>query len=90
MIGHIPVLYNECISALRPERGGIIVDGTLGGAGHSKGLLLGGNINLIGIDKDQDAIDRCTDYLKEFGERVTFVKDDYKNIKNILENNKKF
>lgn len=84
MTGHIPVLYNECINALMPGKGGLFVDGTLGGAGHSKGLLEAGNINLIGIDKDEDAIVRCTEYLKDFAGRVTFVKDDYKNIKRIL------
>ena len=84
MTGHIPVLYEECINALEPQRGGIFVDGTLGGAGHAKGLLMSGSVSLVGIDKDEDAISRCREYLKEYEGRVTFVRDDYKNIKSIL------
>ncbi len=85
MTGHIPVLFEECMQALRPERGGLIMDGTLGGAGHSEGLLSRGPIELIGVDKDAAAIERCKARLAAYGDRVRFVKDDFKNVKQILE-----
>ncbi|HIU46522.1 MAG TPA: 16S rRNA (cytosine(1402)-N(4))-methyltransferase RsmH [Candidatus Fimadaptatus faecigallinarum] len=55
---HEPVLFDECMEqlAIRPE--GVYVDGTLGGGGHSAGILarLGDKGRLIGIDRDADAI----------------------------------
>lgn len=86
MEGHIPVLFNECLEYLNLKDGTLIVDGTLGGGGHSLGILKNANTRLIGIDKDTDAIARCKERLKNYGDRVTFVHDDYKNIKQVLEN----
>lgn len=84
-MSHIPVLYDECLDALRLERKNcIFVDGTLGGGGHSEGILLKSDGKLIAIDKDTAAIERCSKRLDEFKGRVTFVKNDFKNIKSIL------
>jgi 16S rRNA (cytosine1402-N4)-methyltransferase len=55
---HIPVLAAEVVEALLPERGKVIVDGTLGGAGHTQ-LLLAGGAEVIGIDQDPYALDRA-------------------------------
>lgn len=57
-IYHIPVLFEAAISALAPERGGIYVDATLGGGGHSRGIVehLPEGARLYGIDQDADAI----------------------------------
>ena len=54
---HKPVLFDECMNMLNIKRDGIYVDGTLGGGGHSSGilsLLEGGR--LIGIDRDEAAL----------------------------------
>ena len=55
---HIPVLLNEVLTLLEPERGGVFVDGTLGGGGHASAVLerLGQNGRLIGIDRDREAL----------------------------------
>jgi len=55
---HQPVLLQECINALAIKENGIYVDGTLGGAGHSKEILkqLSSKGLLIGIDRDEDAL----------------------------------
>lgn len=83
---HIPVLLEECMTGLKLEDGGIYVDCTLGGAGHSSQILARtNNTKLVGIDRDADAIAASKQRLKEFGSRVTFVHDNFKNIKNILE-----
>ena len=84
---HIPVLLNECIENLAINQDGIYVDGTLGGAGHSFYIAskLSKNGRLIGIDKDQDALDAAKQKLAEF-KNVEYVKDNHDNIKNILKN----
>ncbi len=84
-MSHIPVLYEECLEALKLDRKGcIFVDGTLGGAGHCEGILSKSDGRVIAIDKDDAAFKRCKIRLEKFLDRVTFVKDDFKNIKNIL------
>lgn len=84
---HRSVLLEECISNLNIKPDGIYVDGTLGGGGHSyeiaKRLSKGGR--LIGIDRDEAAINAATERLKPFADRVTVVRDNYSNIKSILE-----
>lgn len=54
---HVPVLLNEVLSALCPERGEVFADGTLGGGGHSEAILQAmGEGVLYGIDRDEAAI----------------------------------
>lgn len=82
---HISVLYNETLDSLNIKDGGTYVDGTLGGGGHSKGILQRAkNVHLIGIDRDQEAIKAASERLKEFGEQVTIVNNNFSDIKQIL------
>ena len=83
---HIPVLLNECIEGLNIKPNGIYVDGTLGGAGHSKEILkrLSKNGQLIGIDRDTTALMAARENLKEF-QNVIYVHDNHDNIKNVLD-----
>ena len=54
---HVPVLLQEVLRALRPEKGGVFADGTLGGGGHSEAILRSmGEGTLYGIDRDAAAI----------------------------------
>ena len=55
---HLPVLYTEVLAWMRPHAGGVYLDGTLGGGGHSEGILraAGENAVLYGIDRDMEAI----------------------------------
>ncbi len=78
---HIPVMLNECIDALNIKKGGIYVDGTLGGAGHSS-YIVKNDGRLIGIDRDMTAINTAKERLS--GYDVTFVNDNFNNIKQIL------
>ena len=82
---HIPVLLNETIENLQIKPEGIYVDGTLGGAGHSFYIAnkLSENGQLIGIDKDLEAITAAKQKLAEF-KNVQYVNDNHDNIKNIL------
>ena len=81
---HIPVLFNETIDSLDIKSGGIYVDCTAGGGGHSSEILKRlGSGRLIMIDRDPDAISVLTE---KFGgdDRVTIVHDNFFSIKGIL------
>lgn len=83
---HYPVMLNESIEYLNIKPDDIICDLTLGGAGHSYQILqrLGSDGKLVAIDRDMDAINYSKEKLKEYGDKIYFVKDNYVNIKNIL------
>jgi len=83
---HVPVLLDECIEGLNIKSGGIYVDGTIGGAGHSREIakLMGSDGILIGIDQDINAINAARERLEVYGERVKLVNDNFKNIKSIV------
>ena len=82
---HTPVLLDECIQGLNINPDGIYVDGTLGGAGHSKVIVskLSNKGLLIGIDRDLDAIEAAKANLKEY-QNVKYVHGNHDDIKNIL------
>ena len=84
---HISVLLNECIEGLNIKKDGIYLDGTMGGAGHSKEIVkrLSKEGLLIGVDRDMEAICVAKERLAEFP-NVEFVHDNHDNIKEILEN----
>lgn len=82
---HVPVLLDEVRALLQPERGGIFVDCTVGLAGHSRMLLEHGAERLIGIDRDTDALAIAGAALAEFGDRVTLVHADYRELASVLD-----
>ena len=83
---HKPVMLEQCIEGLKIKPDGIYVDGTLGGAGHSKEIVkqLSSKGLLIGIDRDEEAIEAAKSNLKEFS-NVKYVHDNHDNIKQILQ-----
>ena len=83
---HYSVLRDETIENLNIRPDGIYVDGTLGGAGHSYEIAkrLSDKGRLIGIDQDADAIKAAGERLAEFGDRVTIVRSNYSDMKNVL------
>jgi len=82
---HVSVMPCEVIKALQPGRGGIYVDGTLGGGGHSKLILdkLPPGGRLIGIDRDENAIAAATKHIG--GGSFTAVKDNFHNMPQVLQ-----
>lgn len=71
---HAPVLVEEVMEHLRPERGGTYLDGTLGGGGHSEALLeRAPEARVIGVDRDPDAIREAGVRLARFGDRFRAV-----------------
>ena len=83
---HISVLLNECIDNLNIKPDGIYVDGTMGGGGHS--LEIANRLTtgrLICIDQDPNAHEAAGKRLAEYKDRITFVRDNFGNIKSILD-----
>lgn len=84
---HKPVMLDECIQGLKIKPDGIYIDGTLGGAGHSKEIAkrLSKQGMLIGIDRDEEALQAAKENLKEF-QNVKYIHNNHDHIKEILEN----
>ena len=84
--GHLPVLVGEVLQYLdcRPDR--IYVDGTVGSGGHSRRILEGSSPTgrLIGLDWDEEAIERARKNLHLFQERVWLRKGNFKNLPSVL------
>ncbi|MEM7048548.1 MAG: 16S rRNA (cytosine(1402)-N(4))-methyltransferase RsmH [Acidobacteriota bacterium] len=75
---HVPVLLEESLSFLAAERGGLFVDCTLGLGGHAEALLARfPEARLLGIDRDEEALDLAARRLAPYGERVRFVAGNF-------------
>lgn len=83
---HKSVLLDETIDMLNIKPGGIYIDGTLGGGGHSFEVCkrLGLEGRLIGIDQDAAAIKAGSERLEEFKDQITIVRSNYSNMKEIV------
>jgi 16S rRNA (cytosine1402-N4)-methyltransferase len=81
---HESVLAREIVEALRPEPGKLLLDGTLGGGGHSL-LLLEQGARVIGVDKDPRALAAARARLARFGEAFRAVRADFRDAKAVLE-----
>jgi 16S rRNA (cytosine1402-N4)-methyltransferase len=78
---HIPVLVEECLRYLEPERGGLFVDATVGLGGHAEALLRRSErARLIGIDRDPEALASARERLAPFGERALLVEGEFSEV----------
>jgi len=85
MPAHLPVMTDEVVAALRPERGGVFVDCTVGLGGHARALLAAGAARLLGIDRDPAALAIAGTALAEWGARVELVHGDYRDAPRFLD-----
>ncbi|MCU0585019.1 MAG: 16S rRNA (cytosine(1402)-N(4))-methyltransferase RsmH [Desulfobacterales bacterium] len=83
---HIPVMRREVLAYLDCRPGTIVVDGTLGGAGHARDICerIAPDGRLIGIDQDPEAIENARIVLEPYAERVQLVRDNFANMAEIL------
>jgi 16S rRNA (cytosine1402-N4)-methyltransferase len=81
---HEPVLAREVVDILRPAPGKLLLDGTLGGGGHSL-LLLERGARVIGIDKDPRALAAARARLARFGEAFRAVRADFRDAREVLD-----
>ena len=79
---HVSILAPECMEILQPERGGVYVDCTAGGGGHSFEIArrLPEGSRLICLDRDDAALAACEKRLAPFSDRVTLVKTNFSGI----------
>jgi 16S rRNA (cytosine1402-N4)-methyltransferase len=91
--GHVPVLIDRCVELLTPAltrqsadgAGAVLIDATLGAGGHAERFLteLPG-LQLIGLDRDPDALRIAGERLARFGDRVMLVRTRYDGIERVL------
>ena len=84
---HTSVLLHEAIDSLDIHAGDIVVDGTLGGGGHTEAICAkyGDSVRVIGIDLDPDALDRSRTRLEKKGYNVTYILGSFRNIDTLLD-----
>jgi len=69
---HDPVMVDEVVALLAPVPAGVLIDGTLGGGGHAVAALTAHpHLDLLGIDRDADALAAAAERLGPLGSRVT-------------------
>jgi len=80
---HTPVLCKEILNYVPDAPGSIVVDGTVGGGGHAEQLLLRlpPDGKLVCFDMDDEALSFAQKRLQKFGDRVMFIKDNFRNIR---------
>jgi 16S rRNA (cytosine1402-N4)-methyltransferase len=84
---HETVMRAEVVAALAPDeaRAPVFVDATVGGGGHSEGLLEAyEGARVIALDRDDAALDAARERLRSFGDRVTFVKTPFGEVASVL------
>ncbi|MCM3205969.1 16S rRNA (cytosine(1402)-N(4))-methyltransferase RsmH [Paenibacillus illinoisensis] len=86
MFHHITVLKEEATEGLNIKQDGIYVDCTLGGGGHSSVIAskLGPGGRLIALDQDDWALDNAREKLASYGDRITLVKTNFRDLEQVL------
>ncbi len=77
---HEPVLRAEIVEFLRPQRGGMFVDCTVGAGGHAAALLEAGAGRVIGFDRDPNALRIAADRLAPWSDRVDLLHTDFRTL----------
>src|SRR2546423_482409 len=81
---HRPVLAAEAVELLAPHPGSLVVDGTVGGGGHTEAILKTG-ADVLALDQDPDAIEQAREELAHFGGRITLRQANFRNADKILD-----
>lgn len=86
---HIPVLLSEVLDSLQLKPGMSVIDCTLGDAGHAEAILkqMSPKGKLLGIDADQEAVDRAHKFLSTFKKQVTLIRDNFAHLQEIAQKN---
>jgi 16S rRNA (cytosine1402-N4)-methyltransferase len=85
LTAHAPVLTAEVLQHLRPERGGLFVDCTVGLGGHARALLEAGATRVVGLDRDLHALAAARETLAPWADRVELVHADYRALDEVLD-----
>ncbi len=84
---HLPALFSEVLEYLNCQAGKVYVDGTVGSGGHSRGILERSSPTgkLVGLDWDEEALERARKNLSPFGGRIELVKANFKDLRSVLD-----
>ena len=78
-------MVSEVVSLLEPSRGGLFVDCTVGLGGHARALLEGGAARILALDRDHAALALAREALAAYGDRITLVHADYRELTQVLD-----
>ncbi len=81
---HVSVLATEVLNALAPREGQVFVDATLGAGGHTDAILAIPGTSVIGIDRDDIAVETARHRLARYGSRFTPVRAKFSEIESVL------
>ncbi len=83
---HQPVLMNQTLNSLKLRPGGVYLDGTLGGGGHTEAILQATEPDgkVIGLDQDDEALAAASQRLKPFGERFCPIRANFAEMEQVL------
>lgn len=83
---HEPVLLAEVVDLLGPGRGGLYLDGTLGGGGHSEAILAASeSARVLGVDRDEAALEEAGRRLSRYGDRFEAIGGDFAEVAEALD-----
>jgi 16S rRNA (cytosine1402-N4)-methyltransferase len=86
---HIPVLRDEVVSLFAAVPPGVVVDATVGGGGHSAALLTAyPGLRVVGLDRDQGALDAAMLRVASFGDRMTLVRSPFSALEEVVSTRK--
>lgn len=83
---HKPVLFDEVMENIISEGDAVYVDCTLGGGGHTEGILerSSAESKVIGIDQDKEAINFAKERLKKYGNKIEIFQDNFRNLDTVI------
>jgi len=82
---HLPVLTDRVVELLAPAGPGLLVDATVGLGGHAEALLRAEpELQLVGLDRDPQALTRAGERLQPFGDRVQLVEETFDRLPLVL------
>jgi 16S rRNA (cytosine1402-N4)-methyltransferase len=84
MSGHIPVMLDEVVAAMKPRNGGHYIDGTFGGGGYAQALLMRANCKVYAMDRDPDAIARGVAMAKRYDGRLALAHGNFSEMESML------
>lgn len=82
---HTPVMLSQCVGYLQPQAGGVYVDATLGGGGHTLGLLKQcKDIRVFGFDQDQEALAEAKKKLSDYEGQLELINANFSRLRTEL------
>ena len=84
-MSHIPVMLDHVIEHLAPQPGDVLIDGTFGGGGYTRAILEAADCQVIGIDRDPDALKRSEEVKSEYGKRLTMLNGRFGDMDSLIE-----